>query len=315
MMPARRVQTSQDRESRLMKNRKFGLLVALLAAMPAVADTDIDRTLEADPEGEVSVSNVAGSVEVEGWDRDEVHLSGSVGDDVEDVFFERDGRDVRIRIKAPDSGWGRQDVSADLTIRVPRLSDLDISTVSADIEVENVRGLLDLQSVSGDIEADAFARDIQAETVSGDVEIESMNGDSAAEWDLSTVSGDILATGVSGQIEMVAVSGDLEISGGRFDRVRAETVNGDITWAAGLERGARMDMESVNGTVDVEFAGEVSASIEIETFNGRIKNCFGPKPERTSKYAPGLELSFKEGDGSARVSISTLNGNVSLCGQ
>ena len=296
-----------------MKLRIFGLLGALLVALPALADETIDRTLDADPEGKVSVSNVSGSVEVEGWDRAEVQLTGTIGDDIDEVVFERDGRNVTIRIRAPEKSWGQKDVSADLYIRVPELSDLDISTVSADIEAGNVRGMLDLQSVSGDIDAGAFGGDIQAETVSGDLEIESSSGDSEAEWELSTVSGDITAAGLSGEIDMEAVSGDLEVAGGLFRRVRVETVNGDIIYAAGLTPGARMDLESVNGSVEIEFRGDVSAMIEVETFNGRIKNCFGHKPERTSKYAPGLELSFSEGDGAGRVSIATLNGSVSIC--
>ena len=74
-----------------------------------------------------------------------------------------------------------------------------------------------------------------------------------------------------------------------------------------------MSVETVNGSVDVEFVGDVSARINIETFNGGIRNCFGPKAERTSKYAPGWELDFTEGDGDGRVDISTMNGRVTLC--
>ena len=49
------------------------------------------------------------------------------------------------------------------------------------------------------------------------------------------------------------------------------------------------------GDVDVQFSNDVGARFDIETFNGDIENCFGPKAERTSKYTPGLELSFTEG--------------------
>ena len=69
----------------------------------------------------------------------------------------------------------------------------------------------------------------------------------------------------------------------------------------------------MNGRVEVIFIGDLSAEIDIESFNGRIKNCFGPKPERTSKYAPGWELSFTEGDGDGSVSIATLNGGITMC--
>ena len=47
--------------------------------------------------------------------------------------------------------------------------------------------------------------------------------------------------------------------------------------------------------------------------NGDIDNCFGGKPERTSKYTPGWELSFTEGDGDGRVEMSTMNGDLSIC--
>ncbi len=69
----------------------------------------------------------------------------------------------------------------------------------------------------------------------------------------------------------------------------------------------------MNGEVDLQFAGKLSGQFDIDTFNGDIDNCFGPKPRRTSKYAPGMELSFSEGDGDARVTVSTVNGDISIC--
>jgi DUF4097 and DUF4098 domain-containing protein YvlB len=72
-------------------------------------------------------------------------------------------------------------------------------------------------------------------------------------------------------------------------------------------------MESINGTIEVEFSNKVSARFEVETFNGDIDNCFGPQAERSSRYSPGLELSFTVGDGDSEVSIETLNGDVSIC--
>ncbi len=92
-----------------------------------------------------------------------------------------------------------------------------------------------------------------------------------------------------------------------------ETVNGRIDFKSNLRKGGDLDVESVNGKVVVNFIGSVSAEFDVNTFTGGIKNCFGPKPERTSKYAPGLELSFTEGGGDGSVNISTLNGGVNLC--
>ena len=72
-------------------------------------------------------------------------------------------------------------------------------------------------------------------------------------------------------------------------------------------------MESVNGSVEIRFDNDVPAYYDIETFNGGIKNCFGVKAERTSKYAPGYSLSHKVGAGTASVRVETLNGSVNFC--
>lgn len=289
------------------------LVIAILGtslASIAVAE-EINKTLDADKNGRVSVSNLSGSVEVIGWDRGKVEVTGDIGDDVEDFIFERNGRQTTIKVKVPDRSWGKKDVSSELVIKVPEASSLDVATVSADIEVEGVTGEQSLQCVSGDISTEGFTSDIDAETVSGDVDISGSGKD--AEWDLSSVSGDVTADNLSGDVEAEVVSGDVEIAGGTFERVRLETVNGDIVFNAGMRKGGKVDVDTVNGTVEVEFEGEVSARFDVETFNGRIRNCFGPKAERTDEYAPGWELSFTEGDGDGRVSIATLNGGVSLC--
>jgi len=183
--------------------------------------------------------------------------------------------------------------------------------VSSDIDVENVRGSQDLQSVSGDITVSVFAADIDAETVSGDVDVRGSDQD--ADADLSTVSGDIDASRLAGRVRAIAVSGDVDISGASFERVKLETVNGEVAFRGELREDGRLDGESVNGDVEIILAGSISARFEIETFNGRIRNCFGPEPVRVSEHGPGWELVFTEGDGSGRVSLATLNGGVEVC--
>ena len=287
------------------------VLLSSALALPALADQDIDERLNAAEDGRVSISNTSGSIDIQGWSRNEVEVTGSMGDEVEELVFTRSGDNVRIKVKIPDGNRGRRDVSADLNIKVPRGSSLDVATVSADIDVRGVEGEQDLQSISGDISAETFAEDMDAESVSGDIEVQ---GDgSEARLDLTTVSGDVAAEKVGGSIDAESVSGDVGVVGSSFEHAEFETVNGDVTFRASLERGGRLDVETVNGGVDVEFIGDVSARFDIETFNGRIRNCFGPKAERTSKYAPGWELSFTEGDGDGRVTIATLNGGVDIC--
>ena len=294
-----------------MNSRTFMVFVAGLLALPALADQDVDRTLEASPDGTVEISNVAGSIEVAGWSQSSVRVQGTLGDDVEALIFERDGDEILIKVKVPRN-HGR-DIASELIINVPEQSALDVSAVSADIDVNGVSGEQSLATVSGDVVTQAVASDVEAASVSGDVEVSGVGED--AETEAATVSGDVTLSGLMGNVEAESVSGDVAVLNGSFERAYLESVNGDLVYKAELRSGGRLGMESVNGTVEVEFTNEVSARFDIETFNGSIKNCFGPKPERTSRYSPGLELSFTQGDGDGRVEIETLNGSVRICKQ
>lgn len=284
------------------------IILALMLAMPVAAE-EVDKTLKAAPDGEVDVSNIAGSVTISGWSRDEVEVTGTLGRNVKELIFERDGDTVTVQVKVPRRGGSG--IDSDLTIKVPEKSSLEVSTVSADIEISDTSGEQELSTVSGDIETESAGNDISASAVSGDIEI---SGDkSSNETDVSTVSGDVTLFRGSGTVRAESVSGDLLIDEGIFGRAVLGAVNGEIVFRAGLEKGGRFSAETVNGDIDVEFAGDVSAKIDIETFNGRIRNCFGPEAERTSKYTPGWELSFTEGDGDGRIDMSTMNGSLNIC--
>lgn len=270
---------------------------------------EVDESIDAAADGQVEIINISGSVEVYGWSRDAVEVKGELGDKVEELILERNGDKVLVKVKVPRNN--SNNISSDLVVRVPEDSSIDVSTVSADITVEEVGGEQTLQTVSGDIETEAAGSDVSAQSVSGDVGINGSGED--AETSGTTVSGDVTLINVAGDVSAEAVSGDLVVREGSFDRAALNTVNGEITFEGELRSDGKLSVETVNGDVEIQFAGDVSARFDIETFNGAIDNCFGPKAERTSKYAPGWELSFTEGDGDGRVTITTLNGGVEIC--
>ena len=294
-----------------MKRISIFALTCLLS-VPVIAE-DVDRTLDAAADGHVEVSNISGSITVSGWSKSQVEVTGTLGEKVEELIFERDGDEITIKVKLPRNkghSHGRG-YDADLVIKVPKKSSIDVGTVSADIDVNEVTGDQSLGSVSGDIISESAGEDIEAESVSGNVDIVGNNAD--GETQASTVSGDVTLERIAGEVSAESVSGDIVIEEGSFDRVEIGTVTGDIEFSAGLRNDGRLDVETVNGSVDIEFTGDVSARFDIDTFNGDISNCFGPEAERTSKYAPGWELQFTTGGGGGRVDISTLNGDVRIC--
>ncbi len=236
-------------------------------------------------------------------------MTGELGRNVEELIFVRNGDKVTIKVKVPrKSGRG---IESDLYIQVPENSSIDVGTVSADIEVEDVRGEQRLNTVSGDIETETVMADVTAGAVSGDVEV---SGDrKEADTRANSVSGDVTLFRVAGDVSAESVSGDIIIDEGSFDRVGMNTVNGEILFRSELRDDGKLKAETVNGSVIIEFEGKIAGRFEIDTFNGDIDNCFGPKAKRTSKYTPGWELEFEEGNGDARVIISTLNGDVTMC--
>ena len=284
------------------------IFLAAFIALPVLA-AEVDETLDAAADGHVNVSNIAGDVTIRGWSRNQVEVTGELGRNVEELIFKRDGDKITIKVKVPrKSGRG---IDSDLHIQVPQDSSVDVGTVSADISITDVHGEQKLNTVSGDVDTEVADNDVSAESVSGDVEVsgEGKSIDTRA----ATVSGDVILFRVAGAVVAGSVSGDVTIDEGSFERAGLETVNGDIVFHAALRDGGKLEAETVNGSVVVEFADKVSGRYDIDTFNGNIRNCFGPKAERTSKYTPGWELSFQEGNGDARISVSTLNGDIAIC--
>jgi DUF4097 and DUF4098 domain-containing protein YvlB len=303
----RRYDVVQLEGSSLMKNI-LSLAFGIFLAGSVIAE-EINETIDAAADGQVDVVNIAGSVEVLGWSNSSVEVTGTLGDKVDELILERNGDRVLVKVKVPRNSHGK--IASELVIRIPKMSSLDVSAVSADIDVEGVAGEQSLQTVSGDIETEAGEHDIAVESVSGDIEIDGNSDD--AETSAGTVSGDITLSDLAGTVEAGTVSGDVIIDSGSFNRAGAESVNGDISFEAVLRKGGKLEVETINGDVDIDFSNDVSAQFDIETFNGDINNCFGPEAERTSRYAPGLELSFEVDGGNGRVAVSTLNGDINIC--
>lgn len=147
--------------------------------------------------------------------------------------------------------------SADLEIRVPANSPVDIECISADVTVSGVAGDVEIEAVSGEVQV-AGARNV----------------------DIEVVSGDILATGIVGGASLASVSGDIELRApkGKATRIEMETVSGDLEYAGVCAAKCRMEIESLSGDVHLKLDKKHSAfEIEFESFSGRLKDGLGLK--------------------------------------
>jgi hypothetical protein len=288
----------------------LALTVLIVPWSVSRAATQIDEHRTASPQGSVDIVNVAGSIDVQGWDKPEVAVTGTVGKDVErvDVTGDPDRTTVRV-VLHPRGSWGSgREGEAQLTIHVPAGSSISTSLVSADLKVSGIKGDAKLQTVSGNISGEVGG-DLRASDVSGSV---SLAAAGAKSIEVKTVSGNIVLSGGDTDAEVTTVSGDAKISLKTAGRARFQTVSGTVTAKFALGADAKFDGESVSGDFKLELAGAPSGDFDIQTLSGDIDNCFGPKPVK-AQYGPGTRLSFKAGDSHARVRVESRSGNVRLC--
>lgn len=281
------------------------LLVSSLA-VPAIAQ-DVDETRDASPNGEVNIENVAGSVEVIGWDRAEIHVVGELGRNVERLDFEVDGNRTRIHVVLPRRVRNVRDT--DLEIHVPKGSHIDVETVSAYVDIRDVEGRLEAQTVSGDITIVGKPVAVRAQTVSGDIELDADTG----ELRLETVSGEVNVLRGHGEIDAASVSGDVEIRGSAsFTRGDFSSVSGNVLFEGKIEGDGDFDFECHSGDIVLYLEDDVDAELEVSTFSGHIASEFGEVDRRRRRHAPGDELDLTLGKGSARLTIDTFSGDVEI---
>lgn len=280
-----------------------GIVVALLVA-PALADREVSETVKAKADGVVTVENTAGAIEVVGWDRDEVKVEGTLTGDAKELVVDG-GKKTRIEVKYSRRSKNLKG-GADLVIHVPEASRLDVECISAGIEVHGVTGIIDAESISGDVTIGGNCRVVEAETISGRVTIDC----EARAVSATSISGLVSASGRSSEVEAETVSGDIRLEFDTYLDLDVESVSGDATVNGDLDGGGNFGFELHSGTLKLLVPGEVNADFRITTFSGGIDNGFGQKARKTSKYAPGRELEFTNGNGDARVRIDTFSGDV-----
>lgn len=288
----------------------LGVLALLACAWsPAHAATSVDEHRAANPQGEVEIDNVAGSIDVQGWDKPEVAVTGTIGKDVERVDVTGDNNRTSVRVVLPKGmHWNMSDGDAHLVIHVPANSSIYAHLVSSDLKVSAVHGALELQSVSGNISGDGGG-DLRANDVSGDIRF---TATAARRIEVKAISGSIVLTGGNTDIEASTVSGDVRLTLGTVSHARFKSVSGGLSAALTAAPDAQIDGESVSGDIKLNFAAEPSADFDVQTLSGDIDNCFGPKPVEP-RHGPGKRLTFKTGDTSARIHLNTNSGEVRLC--
>ena len=287
----------------------FVLWVALGASAPLpAAEKSFDKVVSAEPKGVVDISNVAGSVQVSGWDRNEVSVHGDLDQDVERVDVTSQPGRTTIKVVLPNHA---RHAEAALRVQIPQGSELDVSAVSADVKVMKVQGVQRLQTVSGELGADLAQADTELKSVSGDITLHGHG--QGANVHASTVSGDLRIEHAAGDLDLGTVSGEVKASVDGARGLRVRSTSGDVSFEGKLTRGASVDAESVSGTLTLRVSADGGFAYELSSFSGDIDNCFGQHAERTSQYSPGKVLRGTSGEGAGHVHLRSMSGGLEVC--
>ncbi len=284
------------------------LALACIAALPAYAGTPINETRPLDARGRIEIDNLKGRVEVRGWDRPEVKLTGTLGGGVEKLRVEGDGNALHIEVKYP-SRSNRSEPTI-LILQVPLRADLEIDTVSADVDVGGMASReMSLQSVSGNIAANGAPRRVKIESVSGDAKLTFNSSD----VDVNTVSGDVKLSGrLNGDVSVETVAGDVHVDtkGEKLANFRGGTVSGDIEVRMGLAADGVVKMESVSGDLLLLMPSDLSAQVSGESFSGELK-APGAKVKR-EEFGPGSRFQAGYGTGKGEIRMESFSGDAEL---
>ena len=254
-----------------MKKLIVFALLSLLTVTVSMADRPVDETRSASSDGTVTIELIAGTVEFVGWNRAEVHITGTVGDDVEELEIDSDGNSVEIEVRLRD-GRRLDDVEADLEIHVPVGMEIEVETVSAETTVTDVDGPLDVESVSGDITVTGKVEEISIESISATTEVTS---------DVPLRKGSIQT--VSGEARLT-----VELASGA--RLTMETVSGSLELRLPSNTSARFDLSSFSGDIESEFGGEIQESELLPSKSAEFSIGGGDARVTLSAFSGSIEL-------------------------
>jgi len=289
-----------------MNTSKLKLLITLCALVPLAAwsGDSIDQNWPVDADVRISVENIVGEIEIKGWDRNEVQLTGELGDSVDELEIDESRSYLQIAVINRDQ---RNIDETVLILRVPEGANIEAIAVSADIEISGLdNDKLTAASVSGDVEVQAKSQWVSLESVSGDVSFSGETPRIAAE----SVSGDVELSGLSGDVEATTVSGDMELQAGEMDSGKFETVSGDIQISAELSANGRISAESMSGDVVITLPASQSGLFKAQSFSGRITTDFGSVSH--AKHGPGSHLKHAAGKDGAEIRLESFSGNIKL---
>ncbi len=240
----------------------------------------------------IHLSSTAIDWEIESYPGEELLVRLESNDELTELYTNEQGSRLTIEIKEESFRFFSFHFSNKprrAIVQIPEKYDneLDIQSVSGDIEMTNVFDLttIKVKSVSSDIEAaELIGTNVSIATTSGDIEIEQLKAEDSA---LNSISGDIHVGMMTGAVNGKTVSGDIKIG---FEQENDKTI-----------------LKTVSGDVELVLPSG-NADVSIKTMSGEIQ----VDSDLREQSIQSRSISGKIGDGDYQLSVSTTSGDVRI---
>ena len=260
--------------------------------------------------GRLDLENFNGSVEIMGWEKDELRISGlkfaGAEADLRDLRIEvtSDGQTARVRTVAPSGRRGNAGVR--YMLRAPQRVELErIRTSNGSIRVEFIQGSARLETSNGSISLRQLEGSVEARTSNGSINLTEVQGDAV----LRTSNGRITVERLKGALEATTSNASitariLEPRAGRV--VRLVTFNGNIELALDSFQQNEVVVQTTNGSVTVRLPASLQARLRATTSNGSIHSDFPVLAGSAGKD----HLEGEIGGGGPLIRLATTNGSI-----
>jgi DUF4097 and DUF4098 domain-containing protein YvlB len=276
---------------------------------------EFHNTYDLKPGGRLELETFNGSVELTGWDRDTVDISGtkyaSRKEYLEAMKIEIAAApdSVRIRTVRPTSSGWRGNMGAKYVIRVPRRTILDrIVSSNGSIRVEQIESKVRLKTSNGTVRVERSEGDVEAITSNGSVELADFKGGAT----VHTSNGSIKADGLRGFFDATTSNGSVdariaEATPGR--PVKVESSNGRVNLAFETPKIPDISVSTSNSSITVRLPDGANARLRASTSNSSITTDFEVTASGTISKT---RLEGSIGSGGPVVDLRSSNGAIRI---
>jgi DUF4097 and DUF4098 domain-containing protein YvlB len=240
--------------------RRLGLVLwaalALLAPACFATSQEVTRTFPMRADAAFELSNVNGTVRIEGWDKEEIEVRAikTTSDnrallDMVDIDIESSADGVSVSTRYPQQEG--VEVAVDYVVHVPRHAQLNhVNNINGTLRIFSLEALGELHTVNGNIEVYESSGNVHAHTTNGNIYVELKHPTDGKGAFAETTNGSVL----------MALPVDLQAD------LEARCMNGSFSSELPMVMKGAAQPRTVHGQL-----GHGGAPIHLGTVNGTIR--------------------------------------------